>query len=245
MEILAGGTLALLTKLGNPVTVVTMTAGDCGSAEEPPERISAIRREEARLGAQLLGAEYRCAEFQDLVVFNDDPSRRRVVEIIRSVAPEIVCTAAPSDYHCDHEATSELVRDACFAVSAPNYRTGAADPAPPMPRIPHLYYVDSIEGVDRDGRSVEPHFHVDVSTVFDTKRQALAAHASQRAWLRRQHGMDEYLLTMEQWSRRRGEEVGVSYAEGFRQYRGHPYPTTPWLQELLKDYLVGERKAGK
>jgi hypothetical protein len=31
--------------------------------------------------------------------------------------------------------------------------------------------------------------------------------------------------------------VAVRYAEGFRQYKHHPYPTTPLLQELVGDRL--------
>src|SRR5450759_3688076 len=65
--------------------------------------------------AAMIGAEYRCAGLGDLAVFNDDPSRRRVTELIRWARPDIVVTASPVDYHPDHEATSMLVRDACFA----------------------------------------------------------------------------------------------------------------------------------
>ena len=59
-------------------------------------------------------------------MFNDDASRRRMTELVRAAAPDIVITASPQDYHPDHEAVSVLVRDACFASSVPNYRTGAA-----------------------------------------------------------------------------------------------------------------------
>jgi LmbE family N-acetylglucosaminyl deacetylase len=41
----------------------------------------------------------------------------RVTELIREAAPDIVLTGSPIDYHPDHEATSLLVRDACFATS--------------------------------------------------------------------------------------------------------------------------------
>jgi hypothetical protein len=61
----------------------------------------------------------------------------------------------------------------------------------------------------------------------------LACHSSQRAWLLKQHGIDEYLNKMEEWSRRRGSEIGVTYAEAFRQHRGHPYPQSNLLVELI------------
>jgi len=79
---------------------------------------------------------------------------------------------------------------------------------------------------------------IDVAAVFDRKRAMLAEHASQRGWLLRHHRVDEYLVQMEQWTRERGALAGVSHGEGFRQYRGHPFPRNPLLQQLLSGYLI-------
>lgn len=215
-EILAGGTLALLAQRGHDIAIVTMTPGDKGSDKLSPDEIAAVRRLEAETAAMLIGAEYRCAEFRDLEIFSDHASRRRVVELIRQLRPDLVLTASPVDYLCDHEATSALVRDALFAAPARNYITDS----PPLDRIPHLYFMDPIDDL------VEVDFVVDVTETFEIKRAMLAAHASQREWLQRQHGMDDYLASMEAWTERRG-------GEGFRQYRKHPYPQSPLLQELL------------
>ena len=238
IEILAGGAMAMLSAAGNGVVFVSMTPGDCGSHEHSPDEIAAIRRREAANSARLAGAEYRCAEFRDLAIFNDDPSRRRVTEILRQVRPDLVLTASPVDYMCDHEATSALVRDACFAAPAPNYRTYAPDPAPPVPAIPHLYFMDAVGGVDRESRPIAADFFVDVKKVFELKKAMLAEHASQRTWLRQHHGIDEYLEMMERWTRANGERAGVELAEGFRRYKGHPYPESPLLQQLLGAAVV-------
>lgn len=179
----------------------------------------------------MIGASYVCAEFRDMAVFNDDSSRRRVTELLRRVRPEVVITASPIDYHCDHEATSILVRDACFGASTPNYAKGDATP---LPAIPHLYFMDSIEGLDRDGRPQQPDFFVDVAEVFEKKRAMLACHESQRNWLRKQHGIEDYLAVMEDWTRKRGAAAGMKLAEGFRRYPGHPYPQSPLLENLLR-----------
>src|ERR1700685_1527882 len=82
VEILAGGTLAQLAAAGHRVVIVSMTPGDCGSATHPPEEIAAIRRSEAAAAAHHIGAEYLCAEFRDLAIFNDDGSRRRVTHFL-------------------------------------------------------------------------------------------------------------------------------------------------------------------
>jgi LmbE family N-acetylglucosaminyl deacetylase len=233
VEFQCAGTLLLLRAQGCHLTIAVMTPGDCGSDELPPDEIAALRREEARRAAHVVGAESVCLEFRDLSIDVDDPSRRRVTEALRRARPDIVLTAPPVDYMSDHENTSRLVRDACFAAPARNYLTRQWDPAPPLPRIPHLYYVDAVEAVDLHGTPLPADFVVDVTSVFDRKRQAFACHESQRAWLRKQHGLDDYLETVERWSASRGAQIGVPYGEGFRQHVGHPYPATPLLQDLL------------
>ncbi|MBK9168336.1 MAG: PIG-L family deacetylase [Bryobacterales bacterium] len=237
VEILAGGTLALLSAGGHDLTIVTMTPGDCGSAHHSPEEIAAIRRSEAAAAATRIGARYLCAEFRDLSIFSDEPSRRRIVELLRRTRPEIVLTSAPVDYMADHEATSMLVRDACFAAPAANYNTHDLEPAAALPAIPHLYFMDPIGGVDRDERPIQADFYVDISSRMAVKKQMLAEHRSQRDWLLHHHGMDDYIDQMERWSASIGKRAGVTAAEGFRQYRGHPYPPSPLLQELLSGYV--------
>ncbi|MGQ0637232.1 MAG: PIG-L deacetylase family protein [Planctomycetaceae bacterium] len=233
VELQCAGTLALLRQRGCHVTIATMTAGDCGSAEMGPAEIARTRRAEALASANLLGAEYMCLEFHDLSIVHDNDSRRRVTEAVRRARPDLVITAPPVDYMSDHEMTSRLVRDACFAASVPNYSTQQWDPAPLLPRIPHLYYVDAIEGSDYFGNPIEPEFIVDVSATFALKLEMLACHASQRAWLLKQHGLDEYLDACRTWSAKRGAAIGAQYGEAFTQHQGHPYPHDNRLLELL------------
>jgi LmbE family N-acetylglucosaminyl deacetylase len=230
IETLGAGTLALLASLGHRIRIVTATAGDCGSTEHDNAETGRIRRGEAAAAAAIIGADYDCAGFADLSVFNDDPSRRRMTEMVRAAGAEIVITASPVDYHPDHEAVSLLARDACFASTVPNYKTG---PAAPLAAIPHLYFMDAIGGRDRDGARQRPDFGVDIGPWMETKRRMLLAHESQHLWLAKQHGIADYLHSMEAWADRRGRDFGVAQAEGFRQYRNQPYPRSPILQELL------------
>jgi LmbE family N-acetylglucosaminyl deacetylase len=233
LEFQCAGVLALLAAQGHRITMVTMTAGDCGSRELGPDEIAAVRRDEAARSAALIGARYECLGFLDLCIVIDNPSKRRVTEAVRRARPDVVITAPPVDYMDDHEATSRLVRDGCFNASCPNYATQQWEPAPATESIPHLYYVDPIEATDPWGQPIRPQFYVDVTTTFDTKRAMLACHDSQRAWLRAQHGVDEYLESQQRWSQTRGSEVGVAHAEAFRQHLGHPYPAENLLAELL------------
>lgn len=235
IEHLAAGTLALLAASGHAIRIATLTAGECGSAETDLAETARTRKAEASKAAALIGAEYRCGDLPDLAVFNDDASRRAVTELIRWARPDVVITASPADYHPDHEAASQLVRDACFASSVPNYRTG---PAVALEAIPHLYFMDPIGGRDREGRRIVADFGVDIAGGFAMKQQMLSAHVSQAEWVARQHGISDHLGSMEAWSRRRGRDFGVSFGEGFRQYRHEPYPRGPLLQDLLGEALV-------
>ena len=235
IETLGAGALALLAKAGHAVTLVTLTAGEGGATDTTPAETARIRKAEATAAAAIIGANYRCGDLPDLGVFSDDASRRRVTELIRWARPDMVITSSPADYHPDHEATSQLVRDACFASSVPNYRTGEVRA---LDAIPHLYFMDPIGGRDRDGVPVVPEFGADIAAVFETKRAMLAAHESQIRWVARQHGIPDQVASLEKWARRRGRDFGVEMAEGFRQYRHQPYPNTPLLQELLGQALL-------
>ncbi len=235
VEMLAGGALALLAHAGHSVTIATFTPGDCGSADRGAEEIASVRRREAASAAARIGARYLCLEMRDMAIFNDDASRRRVTDVLRRTNPQIVLAPSPVDYLCDHETASLLVRDACFAAPLPNYQTGSLA----TEAIPHLYFMDPVGGRDRQNCMVRPDFVVNIAAAFERKRQMLADHASQREWLRRHHGVDEYLEEMERTTRERGALAGVSHGEGFRQYRGHPYPQTPLLQDALGPAAIG------
>jgi hypothetical protein len=68
---------------------------------------------------------------------------------------------------------------------------------------------------------------------LETKADMLAAHASQRDWLFKHHGMDHYVQAMRDWNALRGRAAGVAFAEGFRQHLGHGYPQDNLLGRVL------------
>jgi LmbE family N-acetylglucosaminyl deacetylase len=234
VETLGAGTLALLAGQGHQVRIATATAGEGGATETSAEETARIRQREASAAAAVIGAEYVCAGLGDLAVFNDDASRRRITELVRQARPDIVIAASPVDYHPDHEAISVLARDACFASSVPNYRTGDAAP---LSAIPHLYFMDPIGGRDRHGARVRPDFGVDITAWMETKRRMLLSHQSQVAWVAKQHGVEDFTVSMVAWGARRGRDFGAAYAEGFRHYRHEPYPRSPLLQDLVGEAL--------
>ncbi len=238
-EFLCAGTLARLRQeRGWAVHIATMTAGDCGSAELEPAEIARVRREEGRAAASLLEATYHCLEERDLLVFYNEPQLDKVIRLLRQLRPRVVITHSPADYMLDHEQTSVLARAAAFGAPIRNMFADRGHP-PALDGIPHLYYADPIEGRNPLGRPVEPGFCVDIAATLPLKREMLCRHASQRDWLLKHHGMDEYIAAMEQWAAARGRSAGVAAAEGFRQHLGHSYPQANLLGELLGALVPG------
>lgn len=233
-EFRCGGTLLRLAALGWTVHVATLSTGDCGSMEEPPEIIAARRQAEGAQAAAVLGGTYSCLDGQDLQIYDDQRMRAAAVSLLRRLDPDVVLTHYPVDYMPDHDAASAVARMAVFTAPIPNYRVGPAAAYPATSRIAHLYYFGTpLGGVDRYGQPVFPRFVIDITAYSEAKAAALACHASQRDWLCRQHGMDQYLEEMRGWDARTGALIGVPAGEGFIQHLGHAYPQTPRLQELL------------
>jgi LmbE family N-acetylglucosaminyl deacetylase len=237
-EFLCAGTLVRLKREHNwDVHIASMTPGDCGSVEHGPLEISRLRRAEGAAAANHIGGHYHCLEERDLLICYGEATLEKVTRLLRKVRPGIIFTHSPTDYMLDHEQTSVIVRAAAFAAPIPNFLADRKL-GPPLDHIPHLYYCDPIEGKDPLGRDVPPRFCIDISGVIDVKAAMLARHASQRDWLLKHHGMDQYVQAMKDWGARRGKGCGVAFAEGFRQHLGHSYP-----QENVLGKFLGELRS--
>jgi LmbE family N-acetylglucosaminyl deacetylase len=233
IEFQLGGILLLLAQKGCEISCVTLCRGDLGSAQLSRDEIAAIRLEEAKRAAALLRADYCNLGFDDLTVYHTDGVRRRVVELLRQIRPDLVLTASLPDYMPDHEVAAEVVCVAAFCAPIPSFSTGVDTPAAPLASVPAVYYADPIEFRDAFGQTVYPSLVVDTGSVFKMKCNMLACHASQREWLRQHHGIDEYLERMRAWSHERGQLVGCAHGEGLRQHLGHGYPHEDLLTAVL------------
>lgn len=231
-EFLCAGTLALLHNKKWEVHITTMTAGDCGSKQLGKKEISEIRMKEAATSAGILDADYSCLGFDDVFITYDQPAIIKTIAHIRKVQPHLVITMSPSCYMVDHEITSKLIQTACFGGGLVNIDTPGYSP---IDYIPHLYYADPLEGKDKFGHKVMASTVVDITSVMDVKIKMLECHDSQREWLRQHHGMDEYIISMKRQAAIRGKEIGVPYAEGFRQHLGHAYPQDNLISHILEE----------
>ena len=234
-EFICAGTLALLHQKGWDIHIATMTAGDCGSAKLSREEISKIRRQEATDSATILQGIYHCNELEDVFIMYDKPSLLKTIALIRKVRPTLVIAPSPQDYFIDHENTSHLVRTACFSCSMPNVETPEVGPCD---STPYLYYADPVGGEDIFGATVIPSIYVDTTSVMDIKEKMLCCYKSQRQWLMIHHGMDEYVESMKRHDQKRSKEIGVAYAEAFRQHLGNGYPRDNILKKEISGFVT-------
>ncbi len=221
LEMLAGGTLAKYAQRGDEVIMAVATDGAAGHTEIPPDELRAIRHEEAKNAAKVIGAEFLWLGFPDELLGEDIATRLRVVDAIRVAKPDFILTHAPNDYHPDHRAVSRLVFDASFVSQLPNIPTEH----PAHPNAQPVVYMDTSVGVD-----FLPTEYVDITETYAIKKRMLECHECQIKWIQDYGGVHpvEIMDVMARW---RGHQCGVRYAEGFRPLqvwvRQHPERLLP------------------
>jgi LmbE family N-acetylglucosaminyl deacetylase len=170
-----GGLIAACCQRGRPPYVVFLTDGAAshpGSREYPPDRLRALRAQEARRALARLGLAP-----DNLSFFNYPdtalPSGPEVSARVARLAQEQGCTVmlAPwlHDPHCDHETAAIIARDAaqlaqCRLLSYPVWGWLL----PPDQQLP----VNTVAG-----------YKLAIPAHLQTKRSAVAAHASQYSGL--------------------------------------------------------------
>ncbi|HVY69523.1 MAG TPA: PIG-L family deacetylase, partial [Verrucomicrobiae bacterium] len=126
IEFMMAGTLLQLAAAGWAAHYFNLSTGNLGSAEISSRRLATIRAREAKAASKKLGARWHPPVADDLEIFYDDPTLRRVAAVVREVRPAIVLTHSPQDYMEDHMNTARLAVTAAFARGMPNYRTRPA-----------------------------------------------------------------------------------------------------------------------
>src|SRR5262245_57608454 len=204
-ELLCAGTLARARKDGATIGVCVMCQGDKGQPATPMANLPAVRRRDAAAAAQLLGAELLTGEFPDGELADSTEARRKLIAIYRHFRPSLVLAHAPTDYHADHRAASQLAEAASWFGASGGYMPEH----PKLPMQPELWWMDTINMM-----GFEPGFFVDVSEFADLKQQMLHCHKSQLArWEDRDFSPLEEVMRL-QYSAR-GAQAGVKAAEAF------------------------------
>lgn len=171
-DIDAGGTAILFAKAGHNVLFVSVTNGDAGHYEKGGGALAKIRMAEAQEAGKRFGVKYMVLDHHDGELMPTLDIRLEIIRIIRNWNADVVIGPRPNDYHPDHRNTAVLIQDAAYMVIVPNV---AAD-TPPLKKNPVFLYTE--DGFQKP-TPFQPDIAVDITTVFDQKIYAMAAHESQ------------------------------------------------------------------
>jgi N-acetylglucosamine malate deacetylase 1 len=127
-ELRLAGTAAKWAALGHHVKFVAVTNGDIGHWREAGGPLARRRTQEVQQAAKLLGITTQVLDLHDGELEPTMENRRTVTRLIRDWKADIVLGHRPEDYHPDHRAVGQLVRDASYMVTVPFF----------CPDTPHL-----------------------------------------------------------------------------------------------------------
>ncbi len=237
IEFNMAGTMMLLHDAGYALHYMSIANGSCGSACHDAETIIRLRRNEAQRAAEFLGATHHDSITNDLEIFYDLPTLRRVASVIRQTAPTILLVHSPQDYMEDHMNACRLAVTAAFSRGMPNFPVDP--PRPPVQQEVTIYHAQPHGNCDPLGAPVCPEIFIDIHSVIERKAQMLSYHESQRDWLDESQGMDSYIATMRQLAQEVGTLSGTfPVAEGWRRHShlGFCAPDADPLMDALRPY---------
>ena len=210
----AGGAMAVATAGGGTARVIALSYGERGESgelwrepEQTVENVKRIRHEEAERAAAALGADFRCLDLGDYPLELDRAALERLADEIREFAPDVVVTHTDRDpFNPDHAAAFGVVERARALASGAGVPSGFATIAPPdlflfEPHQPELC-------------NFTPTTFVDITSVIERKREAMAAMASQRYL---QTYYDQRAEQRGNHARRASGNAAVQYAEAFQR----------------------------
>ena len=178
----AGGAIVRFVKAGCQVHIYDMTYGE--KCESPAlwdrnpdfsiDEVKAIRREEIQAAAATLGAPIDCLDFGDSPLLAGPERRQQLLEILRAFRPDLIlCHWIDDILHPDHAETMQAV----LWASRYCFRPGIKTDHPPCP-APELVCYEPILGAAPVVGFV-PNLYVDVTEVFEDKKEALRPLAAQ------------------------------------------------------------------
>tara|TARA_B100001245_G_scaffold146529_1_gene109520 strand:- start:160 stop:861 length:702 start_codon:yes stop_codon:yes gene_type:complete len=212
VEFLCAGTLALYAAQGHEIFIAIATNGNVGSPTLEKNEISAIRKKESVEACKLINAKLIWMNFDDEWLFDNKETRLVFIDAIREAQPDLMFIHNKCDYHPDHRNAGQIAEDCKIPVSVRLVKSNFDY----LKKIPHMFYMDSIGGVE-----FEPEYYVDISSVIDLKVKMLRCHKSQEDWLIALYDEKPIDLMYKQ-SSFRGLNAGCKYAEGFRQVLTYP-----------------------
>lgn len=210
LELQCAGTLIRYVKEGHKVFMAVACTGNVGSKTHTGPEIEAIRAVEAQKAADVIGAELIMMGFRDGEVWQDNPTWKKFVDLIRRTNPDVIIAHDRDDYVHDHSNVGELAYRAAIWASVSNMPDTEY---PPINHIPTVFYFETIG----THRVAPPDYYVDITEEFEQKKLAFRQHESQHGdFLEKQFGVKDWFEYLDVLNKLRGFQCGCKYAETFR-----------------------------
>ncbi len=174
-----GGTIVLLRQMGLPVHVIFVSDGSKShpnSKKYPEAKLRELRETEALKALQILDVAAGDASFmrlKDTAVPNQtsssfDAAVGQMAEILKRISPKTILVTWEKDPHPDHRSSWQIVNQAVLQLKN-------------KPRVlQYLIWIWELgKQADIPQNEAFRWFHVDIKTVIEIKKNAIAAHASQ------------------------------------------------------------------
>ena len=216
IELQCAGTLIRYIKEGHKVYMAVACTGNVGSKMLTGPEIEAIRLQEAKNAAEVIGAELIMLGYPDGEVWQDNATWKKYVDLIRRTNPDVIITHDRDDYVHDHSNVGEMTYRAAIWASVSNIPDTEY---PPIDHIPTVFYFETVG----THRLAPPDHYVDISQEFEQKMKAFKKHESQHGdFLEKQFGVKDWFEYVEVLNKLRGFQCGCKYAEAFRVVQTWP-----------------------
>jgi bacillithiol biosynthesis deacetylase BshB1 len=204
IELFCGGILIKLKKEGYSTAVVDLTRGELSTNGDVDTRLK-----EAEKAKEILGLDIRLnLGMKDGSLENSQNNRKKIIKTVRSLRPKICLIPYWEDRHPDHEFASRLLKQALFDTGLKKIDTGQEAFRPKSV----IYYILH--------KRIEPTFVIDISDHMEQKLDSIKVYVSQFSSAAEKGSPTyinnpEFLKSIITRAEFLGQQIGVSYAEGF------------------------------
>lgn len=238
-DISAGGLASIYRRLGHTVKMVSVTNGESGHHKTWGAPLVTRRRAEAAAAGAVIGAEYVTWDNRDGYLQPNLELRFQVIREIRTFKPDLVLTHRTNDYHPDHRAVGDVVRDASYMVTVPSVlpETPALRRDPVVAFMPDRFTKPTMLAGD---------VVVDISAELERIVDMLACHVSQfYEWLPYNHGHAHEVpagdADRKAWFTERMRGIIAPLADKYRDLVNRTYgPKAGPRVELIEAFEAGE-----
>jgi N-acetylglucosamine malate deacetylase 1 len=204
VEIGMAGTISKYTQQGYKVGICDLTEAELSSNGTVERR----KQEATNAGNLLRLSTRRNLALPDRGLMVCPEQIQKVVSIIRETKPQVIFSPYYKDRHPDHGMCSQIVREAVFNAGILKYKDEKGLPAHKV-KDHYFYFINGFHPAT---------FVVDISSFIEQKKQVLSAYESQ--FIKESTSVttpltEGYVQRVISRESVYGQQVGVSFAEGF------------------------------